>query len=128
MYRKILVGLFLLMSIASGVTDETIVGEVSASALEIGVNPTVVEIREPYFGSELVIIVYDDAITESGQGPQVASDLLAIGQTVSISYPEREIKQVYVAVTCTANDIDQGEYHQCEVYNAIGSGSSFERF
>ena len=125
MYGKILVGLVLLIGIASGVTDETIVGEVSAKASEIGVNPAVVRIAEYSFGPELDILLYDDAIMQSGQGQQVANDLLRIGQTVSINYPERKIHQVYVAVTCTANNIDQGEYHQCEVYNAIGSGSSF---
>jgi hypothetical protein len=128
MYGKILVGLVLLIGIASGVTDETIVGEVSAKASEIGVNPAVVRIAEYSFGPELDILVYDDAIMESGQGQQVASDLLRIGQTVSINYPERKIYQVYVAVTCTANNIDQGEVHQCEVYNAIGSGSSFGQY
>jgi hypothetical protein len=126
MYGKILVGLVLLIGIASGVTDETIVGEVSAKASEIGVNPAVVRIAEYSFGPELDILVYDDAIMQSGQGQQVANDLLRIGQTVSINYPERKIHQVYVAVTCTANNIDQGELHQCEVYYAIGSGSSFE--
>lgn len=128
MHRKILVGLVILIGIASGVTDETIIGEVSARALEIGISPTVVKINEPSFGSELLILVYDDAITQSGQGHQVASDLLTIGQTVSMSYPERKIQQVYVAVTCKANDIEQGEFHQCEVYNAIGSGSSLGQY
>jgi len=125
MYGKILVGLVLLIGITSGVTDETIVGEVSAMASEIGVNPSVVRITEYSFGPELDIFLYDDAIMQSGQGQQVANDLLRIGQTVSINYPERKIHQVYVAVTCTANNIDQGEVHQCDVYNAIGSGSSF---
>jgi hypothetical protein len=128
MYGKILVGLVLLIGITSGVTDETIVGEVSAMASQIGVNPTVVRINEYSFGPELDILLYDDAIMQSGQGQQVANDLLRIGQTVSINYPERKIHQVYVAVTCTANNIDQGELHQCDVYNAIGSGSSFGPF
>ncbi len=125
MYGKILVGLVLLIGIASGVTDETIIGEVSANAAQIGVNPSVVRINEYSFGPELEIFLYDDAVMQSGQGQQVANDLLRIGQTVSINYPERKIYQVYVAVTCTANNMDQGEVHQCDVYNAIGSGSSF---
>jgi hypothetical protein len=128
MYGKILIGLFLLMSIASGVSDETIIAEVSAGASGIGVSPSVLRINENSWGSELLIIVYDDAVTQSGQGPRVASDLLTIGQTVSMNYPERKIKQVYVAVTCTANNIEQGEVHQCEVFNAIGSGSSLGQY
>ncbi len=128
MYGKILIGLFLLMSIASGVSDETIIAEVSAGASGIGVSPSVLSINERSWGTELVIIVYDDAIMQSGQGREIANNILTIGQTVSMNYPEREIKQVYVAVTCTANDIEQGEYHQCEVFNAIGSGSSLGQY
>jgi len=128
MYGKILVALVLLMSIASGVSDETIIAEVSAGASGIGVSPSVLRINEPSWGSELLILVYDDAIMQSGQGRQIANNLLTIGQTVSMSYPERGIKQVYVAVTCTANDIEQGEMHQCEVFNAIGSGSSLGQY
>ncbi len=129
MYGKILVGLVLLIGITSGVTDETIVGEVSAMASQIGVNPSVVRINEHDWGSELVILLYDDAVMQAGQGQQVANDLLRMGQTVSMNYPDRKIKQVYVGVTCTANNMEMpGELHQCEVYNAIGSGSSFGPF
>ncbi len=125
MYGKILVGLVLLIGISSAVTDETIFGEVRAAASEIGVDPAVVRINEYSFGPELDIIVYNDAITESGQGQQVANDLLRIGQTVSMSYPERKIYQVWVAVTCTANNLDQNIADECQIYYRHGSGSSF---
>ncbi len=43
-----------MMSIASGVSDETIIDEVSAGASGIGVSPSVLRINENPWGSELL--------------------------------------------------------------------------